>query len=253
MIGIYKIENLVNGKIYIGQSTNIEKRWTAHRTRPFNQNSNQYDSPLYRSIRKYGLENFSFVVLEETSIEDLDNREKYWIEYYESNNKKNGYNLTDGGNSATSTRLTREQADEIKLLLETNMSQQDIANEYNVDQRSISYINTGETWLDPGRVYPIRSFSILASNKKYYCQNCGKEIATKNATLCVDCYSASRRKVYRASRDELKHLVRTTSFLQIGKIYGISDTVIRKWCKSYGIPYKHKEIKSYSDEEWDKI
>jgi hypothetical protein len=43
------------------------------------------------------------------------------------------------------------------------------------------------------------------------------------------------------------------TFLRIGKIYGISDTAIRKWCKSYGIPYKQKEIKSYSDEEWDRI
>ena len=253
MIGIYKIENLINGKIYIGQSRNIEKRWTAHRTRPFNQNSNQYDSPLYRSIRKYRLENFSFVVLEETLIEDLDDREIYWIEYYESNNKEKGYNLTDGGNSATSTILTRKQVDEIKLLLETDMSQQDIADKYNVNQRAISYINTGETWIEQGRTYPIRSFSILSNNKKYYCQNCGKEIVTKDATLCVDCCNTSRRKVDRASKDELKHLIRTTSFLQIGKIYGISDTAIRKWCKSYGIPYKQKEIKSYSDEEWDRI
>lgn len=253
MIGIYKIENLINGKIYIGQSKNIEKRWTAHRTRPFNQNSKQYDSPLYRSIRKYGLENFSFVVLEETLIEDLDNREKYWIEYYESHDKEKGYNLTDGGNSATFTILTRKHVDEIKLLLETDMSQQDIADKYNVNQRSISYINTGETWIEQGRTYPIRSFSILANDQKYHCQNCGKEIATKNASLCVDCYNVSQRKVDRPSRDKLKHLIRTTSFLQIGKIYRVSDTTIRKWCKSYGIPYKQQEIKSYSDEEWDVI
>jgi group I intron endonuclease len=253
VIGIYKIENLINGKVYIGQSRNIEKRWVAHRTRPFNQNSNQYDIPLYRSIRKYGLENFSFVVLEETQIEDLDNREKYWIEYYGSHNIEKGYNLTDGGNSAAFTILTHKQVDEIKLLLETNMSQQDIANKYNVDQRSISYINTGATWIDQDRTYPIRSFSILASNEKYYCQNCGKEITTKGATLCVDCCRASRRKVDRASRDELKYLIRTTSFLQIGKIYGVSDTTIRKWCKLYRVPYKQKEIKSYSDEEWDRI
>lgn len=253
MIGIYKIENLINGKIYIGQSRNIEKRWTAHRTRPFNQNSKQYDSPLYRSIRKYGLENFSFIVLEETPIENLDNREKYWIEYYGSHNKEKGYNLTDGGNSAAFTILTRKQVDEIKLLLETNMSQQDIADKYNVDQRSISYINTGETWIEQGKTYPIRSFSILANDKKYYCQNCGKEIVTQDASLCIDCYNISRRKVNRPSKNELKHLIRTTSFLQIGKTYGVSDTAIRKWCKLYGIPYKQKEIKSYSDEEWDRI
>ena len=187
MVGIYKIENLVNGKIYIGQSTNIKKRWATHRTRPFNPNSKQYDSLLYRAIRKYGLENFRFVVLEETLIEELDNREKYWIEYYESHNKEKGYNLTDGGSSATFAILTKEQVDEIKLLLETDMSQQDIADKYNVNQRSISYINTGETWTDQRRTYPIRTFSILANNEVYYCQNCGKEITTKGSTLCVDC------------------------------------------------------------------
>lgn len=253
MIGIYKIENLINGKVYIGQSKNIKKRWTAHRTNAFNHNSKQYDLALYRSIRKYGLENFSFMVLEETLIEDLDNREKYWIEYYDSHNKEKGYNLTDGGSSATSATLTRKQVDEIKLLLETDMSQQDIADKYNINQRSISYINTGETWIDNGRIYPIRSFSILANDKKYYCQHCGKEIVTKSASLCVDCYNASQRKVNRASKDELKSLIRTTSFLQIGKIYGVSDTTIRKWCKVYEIPYKQKEIKSYSEEEWDLI
>ena len=258
MIGIYKIENLINGKVYIGQSKNIKQRWKEHRYRPFNPSSKQYDCPFYRAIRKYGLENFSFVILEETSIEDLDNKEKYWIEYYDSHNKEKGYNLTDGGDSAAFTILTREQVDEIKLLLETDMSQQDIADKYNVNQRSISYINTGETWTDQWRTYPIRSFWIsktttTKTTTKYYCQNCGKEIATKDATLCVDCYSISRRKVNRASKDELKQLIRTTSFLQIGKIYGVSDTAIRKWCQSYGIPYKQKEIKSYSDEEWDRI
>ena len=253
MIGIYKIENLINEKIYIGQSRNIQQRWKEHRYRPFNPSARQYDSPLYRAIRKYGLENFSFVVLEETSIENLDNREKHWIEQYCSHNKEKGYNLTDGGDSATFTILTHEQVDEIKLLLETNMPQQDIADKYNVSQRSISMINTGETWSEQDRTYPIRSFSILASNEIYYCEKCGKEIATKNANLCAECYSVYRRKVERPSKDELKHLIRATSFLQIGKTYGVSDNAIRKWCKSYGIPYQQKEIKSYSDEEWDRI
>ena len=86
MIGIYKITNKINNKIYIGQSTNIQQRWKAHKTRPFNEKSNQYDMSFYRAIRKYGLENFSFQVIEQCSKEQLDEKEKFYIHYYNSNN-----------------------------------------------------------------------------------------------------------------------------------------------------------------------
>ena len=59
-IGIYKIENLVNHKVYIGQSIHIEKRWQEH-CRP------SADSAIAKAIRKYGKENFSFQILEECS------------------------------------------------------------------------------------------------------------------------------------------------------------------------------------------
>ena len=51
--GIYKITNLVNNKVYIGQSTNILKRFNAHKSRAFNPKNSQYESHLYRAIRKY--------------------------------------------------------------------------------------------------------------------------------------------------------------------------------------------------------
>jgi group I intron endonuclease len=68
--GIYKIENLVNGKIYIGQSVDIEARWAAHRS-----TSLKSQQPLYRAIRKYGLDNFAFSILEETIPELLTEAE----------------------------------------------------------------------------------------------------------------------------------------------------------------------------------
>ena len=55
--GIYKITNLANNKVYIGQSTNILKRFNAHKSRAFNPKNSQYESHLYRAIRKYGLDN----------------------------------------------------------------------------------------------------------------------------------------------------------------------------------------------------
>ena len=90
MIGIYKITNKINGKSYIGQSIDIERRWREHK-----KNIGSSKNPLYLDFKKYGLENFSFEILEECKVKDLDEKEIYWIKRYDSHNK--GYNLTDGG------------------------------------------------------------------------------------------------------------------------------------------------------------
>lgn len=84
------------------------------------------------------------------------------------------------------------------------------------------------------------------------CVVCGKPI-TRNSTYCPECYARESRIVERPTREELKNLIRTTSFLQIGKSYNVSDNAVRKWCDGYGLPRKVSEIKSYSDEEWDRI
>ena len=54
MLYIYKFTNKVNGKIYIGQSINLEQRDAQHRRRAFQENSSEYNSPLSRAFRKYG-------------------------------------------------------------------------------------------------------------------------------------------------------------------------------------------------------
>lgn len=92
MTGIYKITNLVNNKIYIGQSICIEKRWEDHKFY-----SSKAHTALQAAFKKYGISNFSFEVIEECPKEMLDEREIYWIKFYDSYN--NGYNLTKGGMS----------------------------------------------------------------------------------------------------------------------------------------------------------
>lgn len=91
MIGIYKITNKLNNKIYIGQSIDITRRWWEHK------HDNRSNSLIHLAITKYGEENFTFEVIEECSQDQLNEREQYWIEFY--NSFEDGYNLTRGGNS----------------------------------------------------------------------------------------------------------------------------------------------------------
>lgn len=91
--GIYCIENLVNGKKYIGQSKNIYYRWDYHKS---NLNNNRhYNGYLQKSWNKYGADNFKFYIIEKCILEELNEKEKSWISYY--NTKEAGYNLTYGG------------------------------------------------------------------------------------------------------------------------------------------------------------
>lgn len=91
--------------------------------------------------------------------------------------------------------------------------------------------------------------------KKYYCIDCGKEISS-NSLRCIECHKiwlSINRQIQRPERDVLKQEIRTLSFRQLGAKYGISDKAISKWCLAYKLPYRKKDIKQYTDEEWDKI
>lgn len=90
--GIYKITNKINNKVYIGQSLDIKRRWSEHKSRVNEINSNCYNKPLYHSIRKYGIENFLFEIIEECAPEELNDKEKYYIELFNCI-VPNGYNI----------------------------------------------------------------------------------------------------------------------------------------------------------------
>lgn len=94
MVGIYKITNTLNNKCYIGQSIDIKIRWIQH---IYEGKRNNPQGKLYSAIFKEGIENFSFEVIEECPLDEkiLNEKERYWIEYYNSFNK--GYNSTKGG------------------------------------------------------------------------------------------------------------------------------------------------------------
>ena len=97
--------------------------------------------------------------------------------------------------------------------------------------------------------------------QEYFCSDCGIPISKNSESRkCKSCAAKSsinrERKVLlenRPDRNELKYLIRNQSFLEIGRMYNISDNAVRKWCKTDNLPSTKKEINSYSNEEWDKI
>jgi len=91
---IYLIENKINLHKYVGQTRqSLEKRWKHHLT----ESKSKSQRPLYRALNKYGIENFELSVLEECAVDDLNEREMYWINHFNTFKSSYGYNATSGG------------------------------------------------------------------------------------------------------------------------------------------------------------
>lgn len=189
MIGIYKIVNKINNKVYIGQSINIDKRIKEHFWKSQCEKDVSYNSALHNAIRKYGKENFEWEIIEECEIEEIDEKEKYYIQFYNSL-APNGYNILAGGQKFRA---------------------------------------------EPNR-----------------CKKCGVTISYK-ASYCVKCSHTFQYACEHPTREELKKLVRNFSFTEIAKQYNVSDKAISKWCKSENLPFRKKDIKQYSDKEWEDL
>ena len=183
MCGIYKITNNINGKIYIGQSVNIQQRWCQHKWEYKKENRLEYNSIIHKAFRKYGIENFSFEIIEECSPNLLDEKERYWISKLKTL-QPNGYNVMEGG-----------QGKRGKIQL---------------------------------------------------CADCGKVIS-RNSIRCVECNKKYRllilnKQIQRPAPLELARLVKENGFEGTGRLFSLSGNAIKKWCLSYGIPHRKKEL-----------
>lgn len=107
---IYRIVNKINQKSYIGSTNSPERRFQEHINASKWKSCDSYNYPLQSAIRKYGVSNFDFCIIEETSCNDVSKRERYWIEYYNTlTNSGWGYNQTVETDCALRDPLIHEQ------------------------------------------------------------------------------------------------------------------------------------------------
>ena len=139
MCGIYKIENLLNHKIYIGQAINIKQRWINHK-------KSKDNCAIHLAFKKYGIDNFSFEVIEECPIELLDEREIYWIQQF--NSFENGYNMTLGGGGS------------LKKAVQCYNEQGEFIKEYSsISEAALDTNTTSEKIISVCQHYPQRFFA----------------------------------------------------------------------------------------------
>ena len=111
---IYCYTNKINGKKYVGQTNNIERRKREHISVAFNPNSKDYEYLFHKKLREYGLDNFIFSILEETTEDKVNEAEQFWIKELHSYVQENGYNLTLGGGQLCSVSLYDSDIKNIK-------------------------------------------------------------------------------------------------------------------------------------------
>ena len=203
--GIYKIENKKTHKVYIGQAYDIARRLRVHRTK--------YDSTqdIDKAIQQEGVNNFTYEIVEECSIEQLNDREKYWINYYNSFEK--GYNKTRGGagTSDSSVKLSSEEVKQIyDLLINSQLTQHEISLLFHVGDDTISEINHGLTRIQPGYDFPLRkTFKNNIKTPKF-------------------------ESFYLSEEQLIADFIELKSFTAIGKKYHVSAHPVRNLANKYG-------------------
>lgn len=138
MIGIYLITNKINGKQYVGQSGNINRRFLEH-----SYKGKESRIPLDVAIKKYGKDNFKFEILEECPLEELNDRESFWIKKLKTD--KFGYNCNQGGEQAKvgenngRAKLTNEDVMIMRKAYARHERSRDVYEKYFSDKTTYAY------------------------------------------------------------------------------------------------------------------
>lgn len=164
MIGIYKITEKENPKMfYVGKSNDIERRFKEHKTKTYEQSRIPFDG----YIKEKGIDAFTYEILEECSIEELSEREKYWVNKL---NAKASGNKFDGGlrdvigSHNPNAKLTEEDVKKIRIAYNNHKKQKEIYQDYKdkITFESFQRVWQGKSWSH------IMPEVFTEENKQYY-------------------------------------------------------------------------------------
>lgn len=223
---IYMATDKILQMSYIGQTlTTLENRKDQHLKCAMNKKDHTYFSMFYKMIRKLGINNFEWKVLENNIPEkDLNKKEIFYIKKY--NTYEDGYNSGPGGQASHNSKLTEKDVEKIIYLLETtDISMKEIAKKFqNCTAENVSDINCGETWRSDSRSYPIRNMGfnkrinfsdeeILEIIKDLKTNLTKKEIAKKHNCNPVTISKINEGKSYHL--ENISYPIREKSFTKV--------------------------------------
>lgn len=206
-MGIYKITNKLNEQSYIGLSMNIESRWEQHIKYAFKECEDSYHkNRLYNAIRKYGVDNFSFEVIEECEKEKLQEREKYWINFYDTFNK--GYNLTLGGDVSgynvqeenhPNVKLTKNDVIDIRTRYANHERRMDV---YELYKDKISLSGFVKVW--QGGTWKTTMYEVYTPENKEFHKRNSAMVGDKNGRSKLSIEEAIKIKSRKDNGEKMK-------------------------------------------------
>ena len=230
MIGIYKITKKENGKSYIGQSNDIERRIKEHQYKT--------DLAIELAIHKYGVDAFNYEVLEQCSLEELDAKEIYWIQYYNTF-KGFGYNCNKGGGDSRGenngrTNLTNEDVAYIRECYDLHKRRKEVYKQFKdkISFSAFASIWDGTTWKD------IKPEVYTKENKEYYMYHATDGGSSEGAILTdEEVMNCRNRYVKETAKEIYKDFEDRISYQTLQQIL-------------WGRHYKHLPIYSKKKKEW---
>ena len=239
---IYMIRNKLNNKMYVGQTIfDAEKRYKQHIDMALHKKDNK---ELYNSMRKHGVENFELIILETgVSVEQLDEREVYYIEKFDTYN--NGYNYTKGGGGIRGYHHSEETRRKMGIAISNSMWK------INTPERTakISATQKGRKFTEEHKRHIAESVHDRegAGNPFYgkkHTDETKQKISDKNTRYDVIQSDASGiLNVFDSVRDAACYCIETglTSAKLSSAMYRIYTTCIGNQKQCYGFFWKYKE------------
>jgi group I intron endonuclease len=234
--GIYCFENMINGKKYIGQAQDIQERIRVHRRDLENNKENSII--LQYAWNKYGEENFNIYIIEICDIDQLDDKEIFWIKELQSHISENGYNVSFGGNSVMRGRHHSEESKN-KISINSKVPSGENSPRFGIplsdetkNNISKTLLKYYETHTNPGKGIPLPE----KTRKKMSERKKGQKVSEKTKKKMSDSrkgrkFSSETRQKISVSKKGKKMKEETKQKIsksKKGKKYNLSDETKKK-------------------------